>query len=120
MYAASLFSPRSGLAAATTGQPSCRSFSRTPPHPEPLGRIWGYDRTPGEVPAAPSAPLLDGIAVGLIDVADEVRRDRLAVRDAGRWDADAVDVFLGWTAEDPRWCTHLPEPRPAGQVEPPR
>ncbi|MFD8814076.1 hypothetical protein ACFV23_21895 [Streptomyces sp. NPDC059627] len=95
----------------------------------------------GETLAAPSAPLLDGIAVCLVDVADEVRRDRLAVRDAGRWDASAIDAFLGWadwhrghahnprhrpdvvtnggwsdmvwhrwtgwTAEDPRWCTHL-------------
>lgn len=95
----------------------------------------------GEVLAAPSAPLLDGIAVCLVDVADEVRRGRLAVRDAGRWDAGAVDAFLGWaawhrahaqdprhrpdvitngswsemvwhrwtgwTADDPRWCTHL-------------
>ncbi|MFF7983157.1 hypothetical protein ACFZDK_29245 [Streptomyces sp. NPDC007901] len=91
----------------------------------------------GEVLATPSAPLLDGIAVCLIDVADEDRRDRLA----GRWDAGAVNAFLGWaawhrghaqdprhrpdvvtndcwpdmvwhrwtgwTAEDPRWCTHL-------------
>jgi hypothetical protein len=95
----------------------------------------------GEVLAAPSAPLLDGIAVCLIDVADGVRRDRLTARDIGRWDAAAVDAFLGWaawhrrhaydprhrpdvvtngswsemvwhrwtgwTAEDPRWCTHL-------------
>lgn len=63
----------------------------------------------GEVLAAPSAPLLDGIAVCLIDVADEVRRDRLAERDPGRWDASAVDAFLGWAAwhrghaQDPRY-----------------
>jgi hypothetical protein len=95
----------------------------------------------GEVLAAPSAPLLEGIAVCLVDVADDVRRDRLTARDAGRWDASAVDAFLGWaawhrgharnphhrpdviikgsrpgmawhrwtgwTAEDPRWRTHL-------------
>lgn len=40
----------------------------------------------GEVLAAPSAPLLDGIAVCLVDVADPARRARLAERDAGRWD----------------------------------
>lgn len=52
----------------------------------------------GEVLAAPSAPLLDGIAVCLVDVADEVRRDRLAARDAGKWDAATVDAFVGWAA----------------------
>ncbi|MCX2951108.1 hypothetical protein [Lentzea sp. NEAU-D7] len=95
----------------------------------------------GEVLACPSAPLLDGIAVCLVDVSDEVRRSRLTARDAGRWDARAVGAFLGWaawhrehatnprhlpgavvddgwpdmawdrwtgwTADDPRWCTHL-------------
>lgn len=66
----------------------------------------------GEILAVPSAPLLNGIAVCLIDVADEVRRDRLAARDRGRWDAPAVDAFLGWAAwhrghaRDPR---HRPE-----------
>ncbi|HEY2796021.1 MAG TPA: hypothetical protein VGJ28_26895 [Micromonosporaceae bacterium] len=66
----------------------------------------------GEILAAPSAPLLDGIAVCLVDVADEVRRHRLAVRDAGRWDDSAVTAFLGWAAwhrghaRDPR---HRPE-----------
>ncbi|MFI1768869.1 hypothetical protein ACH41H_43500 [Streptomyces sp. NPDC020800] len=52
----------------------------------------------GEVLAVPSAPLLDGIAVCLVDVADEVRRARLAERDPGRWDATAVDAFLGWAS----------------------
>jgi hypothetical protein len=52
----------------------------------------------GEVLAAPSAPLLDGIAVCLVNVADEVRRARLVERDPGRWDATAVDAFLGWAA----------------------
>ncbi|MFB7617917.1 hypothetical protein [Kitasatospora sp. NPDC056181] len=95
----------------------------------------------GEVLAAPSAPLLNGIAVCLIDVADQDLRDRLAVRDGGRWDQAATDAFCGWaawhrghardprfrpdviidgsrpemawhrwttwTAEDPRWRTHL-------------
>ncbi|MGW3209002.1 hypothetical protein [Streptomyces sp. NPDC001135] len=63
----------------------------------------------GEVLASPSAPLLDGIAVCLVDVSSEVRRDRLTMRDSGRWDAPAVDAFLGWAAwhrqhaEDPRY-----------------
>ncbi|GHF81993.1 hypothetical protein GCM10018790_69620 [Kitasatospora xanthocidica] len=63
----------------------------------------------GEVLASPSAPLLDGIALCLVDVSDEVRRDRLTMRDPGRWDAPAVDAFLGWAAwhrrhaEDPRY-----------------
>ncbi|GAB7188771.1 hypothetical protein ATKI12_8602 [Kitasatospora sp. Ki12] len=63
----------------------------------------------GEVLASPSAPLLDGIALCLVDVSDEVRRDRLTLRDPGRWDAPAVDAFLGWAAwhrrhaEDPRY-----------------
>ncbi|MDH6547334.1 hypothetical protein [Streptomyces sp. SAI-041] len=66
----------------------------------------------GEVLAVPSAPLLDGIAVCLVDVDDDTRRARLARRDPGRWDAPAVDAFLGWAAwhrgraADPR---HLPE-----------
>ncbi|WP_128802552.1 MULTISPECIES: hypothetical protein [unclassified Streptomyces] len=50
----------------------------------------------GEVLAAHSAPLLDGIAVCLVDVDDPVRRARLAERDAGRWDSQAIDAFLGW------------------------
>ncbi|MDO0935159.1 hypothetical protein QQY66_27105 [Streptomyces sp. DG2A-72] len=52
----------------------------------------------GELLAVPSAQLLDGIAVCLIDVADDLRRVRLAERDPGRWDAPAVDAFLGWAA----------------------
>ncbi|MFI5796297.1 hypothetical protein [Streptomyces sp. NPDC051677] len=67
----------------------------------------------GEVLAAPSAPLLDGIAMCLVDVADEVRRARLADRDPGRWDTQEVDAFLGWAewhrkhALDPRHRTHV-------------
>ncbi|GAA4565777.1 hypothetical protein [Planotetraspora kaengkrachanensis] len=66
----------------------------------------------GEVLAVPSAPLLDAIAVCLVDVAGDERRDRLVGRDPGRWDASAVAAFLGWAAwhrghaRDPR---HLPE-----------
>jgi hypothetical protein len=66
----------------------------------------------GEVLATPSAPVLEGIAVCLVDVTDELRCGRLTVRDAGRWDAPAVDAFLRWAAwhrepaRDPR---HRPE-----------
>ncbi|HEX4222638.1 MAG TPA: hypothetical protein VHZ97_09775 [Pseudonocardiaceae bacterium] len=52
----------------------------------------------GEILAAPSAPLLDGIAVCLVDVADEVRGERLTARDPGRWDDSAVKAFLAWAA----------------------
>ncbi|MEY9907408.1 hypothetical protein ABIA35_003637 [Catenulispora sp. MAP12-49] len=52
----------------------------------------------GEILAAPSAPLLDGIAVCLIDVADRDRRARLAARDGGRWDDKTLDAFCGWAA----------------------
>jgi len=44
----------------------------------------------GEILAASSAPLLDGIAVCLVDVADDVRRERLEVRQPGKWDAEAA------------------------------
>lgn len=63
----------------------------------------------GEILAAPSAPLLDGIAVCLIDVADRERRQRLAARDGGRWDEAELDAFCGWAAwhrehaRDPRY-----------------
>jgi len=71
----------------------------------------------GEVLAAPSAPLLDGIAVCLVDVADRERRERLAQREPGKWDLSAVDAFVGWAAWhrghalDPR---HRPEVLVAG------
>ncbi|MBX9399595.1 hypothetical protein K4749_40345 [Streptomyces sp. TRM72054] len=52
----------------------------------------------GELLAAPSAPLLDGIAVCLVDVADPVRRARLAERAPGRWDPKAIDAYIGWAA----------------------
>lgn len=66
----------------------------------------------GEVLATPSAPLIDGIAVCLLDVDDNVRRTRLAQRDPGKWDAAATDAFINWArwhrghARDPR---HRPE-----------
>ncbi|EST26946.1 hypothetical protein [Streptomyces roseochromogenus] len=52
----------------------------------------------GELLAAPSAPLLDGIAVCLVDVAPPVRRARLAERDPGRWNTQAIDAYLRWAA----------------------
>lgn len=52
----------------------------------------------GEILAAPSAPLLEGIAVCLVDVADHVRREGLAQRQPGRWDATAVEDFVNWAA----------------------
>jgi hypothetical protein len=95
----------------------------------------------GEILAAPSAPLLEGIAICLVDVSDDVRRERLAQRQPGKWDAKAVEDFLNWaawhrghaadpryqpellltgprageawhrwtawSAEDPRWSTHV-------------
>lgn len=66
----------------------------------------------GEVLAAPSAPLLDGIAMCLVDVADATRRGRLAERDPGKWDAPAVEAFLNWAAwhrEHARNPRHRPE-----------
>ncbi|GIE77021.1 hypothetical protein Aph02nite_29710 [Actinoplanes philippinensis] len=77
----------------------------------------------GEVLACPSAPLLDGIAACLLDVDDDVRRQRLAQRDPGKWDDRATDRFIGWArwqrahAAD-RW--HLPEAITAGGWEPMR
>jgi hypothetical protein len=66
----------------------------------------------GEVLASPSATELNGIAACLLDVDDEVRRQRLEGRDPGKWDVDAKRSFIGWArwhrghATDPR---HLPE-----------
>jgi hypothetical protein len=63
----------------------------------------------GEILASPSAPGLDGIAVCLVDVADEERRRRLDRRDEGRWSPAALDAFAGWSAwhrghaEDPQY-----------------
>lgn len=63
----------------------------------------------GEVLAAASALSLDGIAVCLVDVADQVRRVRLAQRDPGKWDTAAVHDFVEWArwhrghARDPRY-----------------
>ncbi|MER7251809.1 hypothetical protein [Kribbella sp. NPDC000426] len=63
----------------------------------------------GEILASPSAPLLDGIAVCLVDVADNERRRRLSSRDGDKWSPAVVDAFVGWStwhrghAEDPRY-----------------
>ena len=66
----------------------------------------------GEILAAPSAPLLNGIAVCLVHVGDDERRRRLERRDNGRWSPAVLDSFLGWSswhlghAADPH---HRPE-----------
>lgn len=63
----------------------------------------------GEILASPSAPQLDGIAVGLVHVAAEERRRRLDQRDEGRWSPAVLDSFVNWAAwhrghaEDPRY-----------------
>jgi hypothetical protein len=62
----------------------------------------------GEVLACPSAPDLDGIAACLLDVDDDVRRQRLTRRDPGRWDSRATEAFIGWA----RWQRgHAADPR---------
>ncbi len=50
----------------------------------------------GEVLASPSAPLLNGIAVCLVDVDDVDRRQRLEQRDPGRWSEQAKTAFVEW------------------------
>ncbi|TQE22543.1 hypothetical protein Sipo8835_35705 [Streptomyces ipomoeae] len=65
----------------------------------------------GELLAAPSAPLLDGIAVCLVDVTAPVQRARLAERDPGRWDPEAIDAYIGWAAWH-RKHAHDPSHRP--------
>lgn len=50
----------------------------------------------GEVLAAPSTPTLEAVATCLLDVDDEVRLHRLRMRDGDRWDAQALDAFVGW------------------------
>jgi hypothetical protein len=52
----------------------------------------------GEVLAAPSAPLLNAIAVCLVDVGDEDRRRRLSERDSDRWSGSDADTFNNWAA----------------------
>jgi hypothetical protein len=66
----------------------------------------------GEILASPSAIHLNGIAAGLLDVADDERLRRLERRDPGKWHRDAERSFIGWArwhrghAADPR---HRPE-----------
>lgn len=67
----------------------------------------------GELLACPSAPLLDGAAAVLLDVADAERLARLARRDGERWDQPTLDAFLGWAqwhrehASDPASRRHV-------------
>jgi hypothetical protein len=63
-----------------------------------IDMLLGGQAPLGEILAAPSAPELEGIAVCLVDVADEVRRERLEQRQPGLWDAQAVEAFLNWAA----------------------
>lgn len=52
----------------------------------------------GEVLAAPSAPLLDGLATCVLDVADDERVRRLERRDPGKWSPAQLDAFVRWGA----------------------
>ncbi|GLZ00940.1 hypothetical protein Acsp02_81920 [Actinoplanes sp. NBRC 103695] len=52
----------------------------------------------GEVLAAPSAPLLNGLAACLLDVADDERLRRLDRRDPGKWSPGQRQAFLNWAA----------------------
>jgi hypothetical protein len=65
----------------------------------------------GEVLAAPSAPLLDAIAVCLVDVRDDDRRRRLGERDSDRWSGSDADRFNNWAAWH-RGHAHDPRHRP--------
>lgn len=67
----------------------------------------------GEVLATPSAPLLDGIAVALLDVADDERRRRLDERDGDRWTPQQRRDLLGWG----RWHrSHAADPSSVPEV----
>ncbi|MEV6637076.1 hypothetical protein AB0M54_40705 [Actinoplanes sp. NPDC051470] len=50
----------------------------------------------GEVLAAPSAPLLDGLATCVLDVADDERVRRLERRDPGKWSPAQHEAFVKW------------------------
>jgi hypothetical protein len=66
----------------------------------------------GEVLATPSAIELNGIAVCLVDVEDDLRRVRLRLRDGSEWSSDQEQALENWAAwhrdhaSDPR---HQPE-----------
>ena len=67
----------------------------------------------GEVLAAPSAPILDGIAVALLEVEDRDRLIRLENRDPGKWSRQAKHDFVGWA----RWHRrHASDPAHAPEV----
>lgn len=63
----------------------------------------------GEILATPSATALDGIAICLVDVAEDERHQRLAGRDPDLWSAAQLDAFAGWArwqrghARDPQY-----------------
>lgn len=52
----------------------------------------------GEVLATPSATELNGIAVCLVDVEDDLRRARLRLRDGSKWSSDQEQAFVNWGA----------------------
>jgi hypothetical protein len=67
----------------------------------------------GEILASPSSPLLNGIAVCLLDVQDDQRMRRLDARDPDKWDGAARKAFIGWA----RWHrAHAVDPRAQPQV----
>jgi hypothetical protein len=108
--------------------------SSVPDDPEPDWRLVGTERwirqalepqergrhllligqTPlGELLASPTAPMLDGIANCLIDVADGERLRRLDARDPGRWSPQEREDFVRWGrwhrghAADPNWAPEV-------------
>jgi hypothetical protein len=52
----------------------------------------------GEVLATPSAIELNGIAVCLVDVEDDLRRARLRLRDGSKWSSDQQQALVNWGA----------------------
>lgn len=56
----------------------------------------------GEVLATPSATELDGIAICLVDVTDEIRVERLRKRDGARSTPETERDYLRWAA----WHRH--------------
>ena len=71
----------------------------------------------GEVLAVPRATELEGIAVCLLDVADDVRRDRLVARDGGFWSEQDIENFIGWANWHRRHAAH-PQHAPQVIVDP--
>ena len=67
----------------------------------------------GELLAAPSSPLLEGIAMCVVDVSDEQRASRLQQRNPGVWSTPALHNFNLWG----RWHRlHAENPKDESQV----